>query len=109
MPDGRVSAEVKAIVIKRAKGCCEYCWSQEKYSPDPFSAEHIVPLSKGGLTTADNLALACQGCNNHKYTATEAIDPATGQRVSLFHPRQDKWPEHLPGMTEQAFLLGLHL
>lgn len=50
----------------------------------PFSVEHIAPRSRKGTSTAENLAFACQGCNNHKYTRTEATDPATGDLVTLF-------------------------
>jgi 5-methylcytosine-specific restriction endonuclease McrA len=37
-----------------------------------LSVEHILARTKGGTTTSDNLALACQGCNNHKYDKMEA-------------------------------------
>ncbi|MBV7331348.1 HNH endonuclease [Chloroflexi bacterium TSY] len=51
MLESRVSPHMKKVVKKRAKNCCEYCWSQEEYSPDSFSIEHITPLSKGGPNT----------------------------------------------------------
>ncbi|MCP4657958.1 MAG: HNH endonuclease [bacterium] len=38
------------------------------FSTHDFSIEHIVPIQKGGESTLDNLALACQGCNNFKFT-----------------------------------------
>jgi HNH endonuclease len=107
MPEVKVNIKTRASITKRANGCCEYCQSQEKYSPDPFSVEHIFPLSKGGSHTTDNLALACQGCNNHKYTATEATDLATGQSVSLFHPREDGWLEHFAWNEDASLLVGL--
>jgi HNH endonuclease len=107
MLEARIDAKTRASVRKRAKGCCEYCQSQEKYSPDPFSVEHVIPLSKGGPSSAGNLAFACQGCNNHKYIATEATDSATGQSVSLFHPRKDVWSEHFAGNENASLLIGL--
>jgi HNH endonuclease len=107
MPEANLDAKTRASIAKRARSCCEYCVSQEKYSPDSFSVEHIIPLSKGGSSVADNLAFACQGCNNHKYTATEAIDSATGQRVSLFHPHNDVWSEHFVWNEDASLLVGL--
>jgi hypothetical protein len=107
MPETKIDATTRASVAKRAKDSCEYCLSQEKYSPDSFSVEHILPLSKGGLSLLDNLAFSCQGCNNHKYTATEAIDPATGQSVSLFHPRKDEWSDHFAWNEDASLLVGL--
>ena len=66
----KITTLLKKTIVERAKGCCEYCQSQAKFATQAFSVEHIKPQSKGGKTTQDNLALACQGCNNHKYNKT---------------------------------------
>jgi HNH endonuclease len=97
----------KEIVIERAAGCCEYCHSQLRFSPDPFSVEHIVPLVKGGYDELANLALSCQGCNNHKYIHTSAVDPVTGQIAPLYHPRCDQWAEHFAWIDHCERLIGL--
>lgn len=81
--------------------------SQARYAPESFSVEHIVPRAKGGQTKLNNLALACQGCNNHKYIHTEAVDPVTGDVVSLFHPRQQRWGEHFAWTEDFAQVVGL--
>jgi 5-methylcytosine-specific restriction endonuclease McrA len=60
-----VNVALKNKVIERAQGTCEYCRSQARFATQAFSIEHIKPQSKGGETSLDNLALACQGCNNH--------------------------------------------
>ncbi|MDF5724675.1 MAG: HNH endonuclease signature motif containing protein [Rhizonema sp. PD37] len=52
-------------MVARAKGCCEYCYIQVKFATQSFSLEHILPRYKGGETSLENLALSCQGCNNH--------------------------------------------
>ena len=85
---------LKKEVRKRANNCCEYCLLQAKYSGESFSIEHIIPLIKGGSSILPNLAFSCQRCNNHKYTATQAVDPATGSVVALYNPRTDIWLEH---------------
>jgi hypothetical protein len=59
-----------------------------------FHVEHIVPRSHGGVTTDENLALACPGCNLHKSDRVAAIDPVTGSEAALFHPRRDRWSDH---------------
>lgn len=74
MPESRLTQEQRAFVKQRAGGCCEYCFSQVAFCPDPFSIEHIVPRSKGGSNDLDNLAIACQGCNNSKYSHVCSID-----------------------------------
>ena len=66
MTKPQISSQLRRSVTERAKGCCEYCRSQEMFSTQVFSIEHILPISQSGTTTFDNLALACQGCNNNK-------------------------------------------
>jgi 5-methylcytosine-specific restriction endonuclease McrA len=107
MAESRTSAAQRARVLERAQGCCEYCLSQEQYSPDSFAVEHIIPLSKGGANTLENLAFVCQGCNNRKYTNTEAVDPVTQAIVPLYHPRQHNWDDHFAWSDDYSLILGL--
>jgi 5-methylcytosine-specific restriction endonuclease McrA len=86
MSEEHVTAEQKDLVAQRAKDCCEYCQCQTRFSPDPFSIEHVIPRSRGGPSRLSNLALSCQGCNNRKYTSVESTDPVTGKTVPLYHP-----------------------
>ncbi len=70
----KVSSLIRNKVEKRAKRRCEYCQSPLEFSSTPFSVEHIFPISKGETDSAENLALACQGCNNHKSVKTDDFD-----------------------------------
>jgi hypothetical protein len=54
-----------------------------------------------------NLALSCQGCNNHKYTSTHGIDPVTGTSLPLFHPRNERWADHFVWSDDCSLILGL--
>jgi len=103
----KISALLKRTIVERAKGCCEYCQSQAKFATQAFSTEHIKPQSKGGETNLDNLALACQGCNNHKYNKTEAYDNLTDKITSLYNPRQQNWHEHFNWNADFTLILGL--
>ena len=94
MSSRQIPLDVRRFVHERARNCCEYCYAQLGYSPDPFNVEHIQPRSKGGSTSLANLALACFGCNNAKGAETTAIDPLTEATVPLYHPRQDRWEDH---------------
>lgn len=58
MPEPQLSTQLKVLVARRAEGCCEYCRSQARFSPDPFSIEHIVPRSKQGTDQLENLAFS---------------------------------------------------
>ena len=97
---------LKRIVADRANLACEYCRSQSKYSPDNLVVDHIIPLSRGGLTVSENLALACQRCNNHKYNKIEVYDEVSTQIVLLFHPRQMSWHEHFIWSDDKTLMLG---
>ncbi len=107
MPEGRLPEHLRQDVTRREGGCCEYCASQARYSPAPFSVEHIVPRSRGGGSDLSNLALACQGCKNLKYACVEALDPVTGERVALCHPRRDAWHSHFTWSDDSSVILGL--
>jgi HNH endonuclease len=100
-------AEIRAQVFERARGCCEYCQSQRDFSHDDFSVEHVIPRSVGGTDDLENLAMACQGCNNRKYTAIQATDPATGTLVNLYHPRLDVWATHFVWSADTIIIIGL--
>jgi hypothetical protein len=69
--------------------------------------EHTYSLSRGGKTSAENLALSCHTCNNCKYNKITAIDPITNQTVPLFNPRQMKWRDHFTWTVDTTEMLGL--
>lgn len=98
--------QIRQLVTERAYGCCEYCMSQEKYASQNFSIEHIYPLARGGDYELINLALACQGCNNFKFTKLTALDFETNTIVPLFNPRQDKWTEHFEWNDHFTIIIG---
>jgi 5-methylcytosine-specific restriction endonuclease McrA len=86
MSSERLTKALRRKIFERAKGRCEYCLSPAKYALHPFEADHIVPRSKGGSTSLENLALSC-GCHRFKAAHTYARDPKTGRLVRLFNPR----------------------
>ena len=107
MPKRRASAQQRRAVARRARDCCEYCASQASFATQSFSIEHIIPLDKGGLTTLDNLALACQGCNNHKHVKTEGIAHVGNVPVPLYHPRRQRWCDHFAWERGCTRIVGL--
>ena len=107
MTENKLNIQIKQQVRATAKGCCEYCLSQEKFATQRFSIEHIQPLSKGGQTALNNLALSCQGCNNYKYNKTEGEDSVSDRIISLYHPRQKHWQEHFNWNQDYTLIIGL--
>lgn len=78
----------------RARGCCEYCRLDQRYSSSIHHIEHIVSRQHGGTDDLTNLALACHRCNLAKGPNLSGIDPKTGSMVALFHPRRQAWAQH---------------
>lgn len=85
---------LERLVRRRALGCCEYCGLPEQYSSAPFQMDHIIAEQHGGPTVPSNLALACYACNHHKGPNLGGVDPRTGAKTWLFHPRRHKWSRH---------------
>ena len=48
-------------VLRRDQNTCQYCGSKKNLTID-----HVVPRSKGGLHTWDNVVIACAPCNGKK-------------------------------------------
>jgi hypothetical protein len=87
-------AEVCRQVEARAEGRCEYCKMHQALQGATFHIEHIIPSSRGGASTPENLAWCCPGCNLRKSDRVEVVDPETGSRVAVFNPRFDRWADH---------------
>lgn len=51
---------------KTAPGTCYYCSAQVPHRE--LTMDHLVPLSRGGRSTKDNLVPSCKSCNNKKKT-----------------------------------------
>jgi HNH endonuclease len=88
------STDLARQVEARAAGRCEYCRMHQSLQGATFHVEHVVPRSRGGASTLENLAWACPGCNLRKSDRVDVPDPDSGVSVSLFNPRIDRWNEH---------------
>ena len=51
---------------KTAPGNCYYCGSH--VGINALTMDHLIPLSRGGRSTKDNLVPCCKDCNNKKRT-----------------------------------------
>lgn len=102
-----ITATEESQIIERAKRLCEYCRCSMDYSAQPFVIDHIVPISEGGTTTMENLAFACGGCNGHKYTKVQALDPVSRELVSLYNPRTQKWLDNFVWSDDFLQAVGL--
>jgi hypothetical protein len=93
------------LVRRRASERCEYCRLHQADSELRHHVEHIIAKQHGGSDDPENLALACHRCNLRKGPNLTGIDPQTGQVARLFHPRRDRWSDHLT--VEGVRIMGL--
>ena len=75
----------RANVYRRDGYRCQYC--ERKFAVSELTFDHVVPRSRGGLTTWDNIVTSCEPCNRLKgdRTPTEARMPLATK------PREPKW------------------
>jgi 5-methylcytosine-specific restriction endonuclease McrA len=48
----------------RDRNRCQYCG--QKFAPKELNLDHVVPLSRGGKSTWDNVVCCCFACNHRK-------------------------------------------
>jgi hypothetical protein len=89
-----IPKHLQDAVRARAKELCEYCHTNERWQYVPFTIDHVIPLSLGGTTTLENLALASFHCNRRKSNKVEIFDKETATNVTLFNPRTMQWSQH---------------
>jgi hypothetical protein len=58
----------RKALIKRDKSYCQYC--QKKLSACQLTIDHVLPKSKGGITSFTNCVVCCHECNGKKADRT---------------------------------------
>lgn len=64
----RIPRQMRAIsrknILIRDQYTCQYC--EEKFGAGELTLDHVVPRSRGGANTWENLVASCLRCNNRK-------------------------------------------
>lgn len=58
---GHIPDDLRQFIWTRDEGRCRHCGS-----PHELQLDHIIPVSMGGATSAENLELLCGPCNRRK-------------------------------------------
>lgn len=68
IPPGRkvVGKPTRSLILKRDRHTCQYCG----YAGEKLTIDHVLPKSKGGQETWENLVTSCIDCNNCKDNRT---------------------------------------
>jgi hypothetical protein len=107
MTETSIPASLRRRVLAEARGQCAYCHSLTAITGAKSVIDHIVPDAAGGPTEFQNLCLACHACNAFKHARLEAQDPVTGEAVPLFHPRRQRWNDHLRWSLDGTMIVGI--
>ena len=76
-------------IFQRDKNTCQYCG--RRFGKIDLTIDHIIPRSRGGCDTWENLVLACVKCNVRKGSRTPE---EAGLRL-IRSPRKPGWIPHL--------------
>lgn len=66
----RTAKPSRRSIFARDNYTCVYC--KRQLNGDELSIDHVIPRSRGGPNTVENLATACKKCNNKKGDRTPA-------------------------------------
>ena len=64
LPTAHRTAFTRFNVFLRDRFCCQYCG--QPFAAHDLTFDHVIPRSRGGLTTWDNVVAACSPCNLRK-------------------------------------------
>jgi 5-methylcytosine-specific restriction endonuclease McrA len=68
-------------VYERDKYCCRYCGEYLKGKKGRLSIDHVIPKSKGGDNSLENLVTACPQCQWKK--GAKSLEEAGMSLISL--------------------------
>lgn len=93
-------------VFARDENLCQYC--EKQYPPSQLSFDHVIPKSRGGKTTWENVVTSCLDCNGKKRNRTPEEagmklrkTPVKPKRSPLVtarcdHPKYQVWQHFIP-------------
>jgi 5-methylcytosine-specific restriction endonuclease McrA len=78
----RIPSVNRREILRRDKHTCQYCGATRQLTLD-----HVIPTSKGGKHSWDNVVTACEWCNNRK-------GDRTPQQAGMVLRSKPKTPMH---------------
>lgn len=91
-------------VFKRDDHRCQYCGTKK----GPLTLDHIIPKTRGGQDTWENLVTACMKCNNTKGSRT----PDEANMPLLKRPRRPDYlffMQYFIGIAEECWKPYLYM
>ena len=91
------------LLAKRDGGMfCAYCGAT--LTEDEATIEHVLPISKGGADSADNMVIACRKCNQlaKDYSITQKLRKVRETMDKYGAPPEELSPEGTKGYDDIA-------
>ncbi len=83
-------------IFARDKNTCQYCG--KRFATSDLNLDHVVPRSKGGITSWENVVCSCHRCNRLKGGLTPG---QAGMRL-INPPRKPSWTPPLNVSLKEA-------
>jgi 5-methylcytosine-specific restriction endonuclease McrA len=95
----------KRNIFLRDGYCCQYCG--DMFPKHELTIDHVLPKSRGGRSTWENVTTACERCNHAKgdrmpkeagmvlLTQPERPDASTPALIGAQGPVPDEWKHYL--------------
>ncbi|HZZ84598.1 MAG TPA: HNH endonuclease [Anaeromyxobacteraceae bacterium] len=84
-------------IYARDDNTCQYCG--RRFSRVDLNLDHVVPRSRGGTTSWDNVVCSCVPCNLRKGGRT----PEEAHMHLLRHPVRPRWTPTFRHLSRRAF------
>lgn len=97
-----VGKPTRALILKRDNHTCQYC----EYKGPKLTIDHILPKSRGGQDTWQNLVTSCYECNNCKDNRTpeewaQALKKVFNKETTNVSALPFTWDSFQVGMLEE--------
>lgn len=97
----RVGKPTRSLILKRDGHTCQYCG----YTGPKLTIDHVIPKSRGGDESWQNLAASCLDCNNCKDNRTpeewaSALKRIFNKETTNMSALPFSWTAHQIGMLE---------
>jgi 5-methylcytosine-specific restriction endonuclease McrA len=96
MPKTRVRFS-RFNIYARDDNTCQYC--RRRFSRAELNLDHVIPRSRGGSTSWENVVCSCVPCNLKKGGRT----PDEAGMKLLRHPTRPRWTPMFRSATRRAF------
>ena len=101
----KVGKPTRSLILKRDRHVCQYCG----YFGDKITVDHVIPKSRGGDDSWQNLVASCLPCNNCKGSRTPEewallLRQVFLEKTANLSPLPLSWSSYQIGMLKERVL-----